>query len=236
MAEETNTEEVVETEAVETTEGDAPESDISQNEESVGSESEGDIPDVPYDRFKEVISERNSLRDQASQLNNQITKLRQTPGKEATEKTFDDDSLDAVIRERAENGNPVTYEELGQMYFDKFQNMQQQIQKEAQQKVDKEVKALYDKNLIKTKEDENAVLSFAIKKSEEIGQEIPLEVAATWMKDANVRSEEPKEVSKKVQSSRKSDGASKPQRNYARDVKSKDLDEIIMDAKSELSK
>lgn len=229
------------TETVETTEGDATESDISESKESVEEteSTEGDIPDVPYDRFKEVILERNSLRERTQQLKDSITKLRETPNKEATTDTIgsdDADSLDAVIKERAAAGNPVTYEELGELYFDKFQSMQQERDRRAQEQVDKEIKSLYDSELVKTKDEENAVLNFAVKKSEELGQQIPLQVAAQWLNDSKKTSNESKEVSSKTQSSRKSDGASKPEKNYQRDVKGKDLDEIIMDAKSGLDK
>ncbi len=106
-------------------------------------------------------------------------------------------------------------------------------EEKAQKELDAEIEALRKEGVIKTKADENAILEFALKKSEELGRNIPLSVAYAWMQEtAKATGQETRKVASKVQTSRKSKGGpGKEAGEYRKDLHSKDLDEIVMEAK-----
>lgn len=73
-------------------------------------------------------------------------------------------------------------------------------------------------------------MKFAVKKSEELKQSIPLAVAARWYKET-YKAPDNKDAAGKVLSPKKNSGGADKNGTSYKDIRSKSLDEIVLEAK-----
>jgi hypothetical protein len=192
-------------------------------------------PPVPYSRFEEVVRANQEFRGTyAEQLKSIQETLAQLSNQKAAPQT-EKQSWD----ERAKTSRNWD-EFVGYLKADVFQEIearQKEKSEQAEKELDQEVKLLYDQGLITSKTEENEVLDFAVKKSEQIGRAIPLSVAYAWWKESKpAEMAENKQVSTKIQSSKKSQGGVGKEETQYKDLRSKGLDEIVMEAKDNAPK
>ena len=108
-----------------------------------------------------------------------------------------------------------------------------------EEKVNQEIDALWDKDIITSKEQENRVIKYAIKESEESGEYIPLVVAVRMMKKEGVWDKKIEDRSDANSKVRPGSGGSSPkggEKSNYKNFQHKNIDEIIMDAASKFNK
>lgn len=182
---------------------------------------------IPYARFKEVIDQNNELKGRLEGVEGVVEQLRQTN----TPKTEQVDEWTQKAQTAKSWG-----EFVGDIQTDTIRKMREddsRASREAETLLNKELKGLYDLDLLKTKEDENKLIKFTLDKSKELGQALPLRIAYELYKVQNGSdSEERESVAKKIGSSKKSTGTDKDISN----IRGKSLDEIIFEAKENAPK
>lgn len=207
----------------------------------IGSESVGnEIPEtnkgaVPYSRFEEVVRANQEFRgtfaQQLKDIQDQLAQVgNQQPAPQTGKQSWD---------ERAKTSRNwdefVGY--LKEDVFTELETRQKEKEQQAEKELDAEVQQLYAKGLITTKSEENELLDFAVKKSEQIGRSIPLAVAYAWFRENKpAEMAENKQVSTKIQSSKKSQGGVGKEEMSHNDLHKKGLDEIVMEAKENAPK
>jgi hypothetical protein len=200
-----------------------------------GETPEVDKGSVPYSRFEEVIRANQEFRgtfaQQLKEIQDKLAQVgNQQPAPQTGKQSWD---------ERAKTSRNWD-EFVGYLKEDVFQDLearQKAKEEQAEKEIDQEVQQLYQSGLITTKAEENELLDFAVKKSEQIGRAIPLAVAYAWLKETKPpEMAENKQVSSKIQSSKKSQGGAGKEETQYSDLRKKGLDEIVMEAKENAPK
>lgn len=183
---------------------------------------------VPYSRFEEIVRTNQEFRDsftkQLGELSEHITKFNQPTSSPDTEDLSD---WDKAAQSAKSWGEFAKFME--EKLFSTFESKQKAKQEEEGKKLDSEIQSLYKSGLVTSKSEENAILDFAVKKSEELKTSIPLALAAQWYKETH-KSPDNKEAAAKVQSPTKSEG-NQPKIGYTEADRKKGLDEIVAEAK-----
>lgn len=208
---------------------DLPENNVegSDNPDS----SEGEKPAVPYTRFHEVNSENKTLKERVSEYETKISEYEQLKNASTTEEQPEVDEWTQKAT-KAENWG-VLINEIKRSTIEDYEKAQETRtaqaeaeNKKAEQQLLDELQELTDDGAIKTEDDKNSLIKFAIDQSNKYGVSIPLKLANQLM-NGQPKSDERKSVSSKVQSSKRSSGSeSQNIPNYK-----KSLDEIIFEAK-----
>lgn len=190
---------------------------------------------VPYSRFEEVVRANQEFRGTYSE---QLKAIQDTLAQLTNPKVAPQTGKQSWD-ERAKTSRNWD-EFVGYLKEDVFQEIearQKEKAEQAERELDEEVKGLYDRGLITTKAQENEVLDFAVKKSEQIGKAISLSVAYAWLQETKTpASKENEQVSSKIQSSKKSQGGAGKEETQYTDLRKKGLDEIVMEAKEHAPK
>lgn len=112
-------------------------------------------------------------------------------------------------------------------------------EKQVEAKVNQEIDNLWDKDIVTSKDQENRLIKYAIKESEESGEYIPLAVAVRMMKKEGVwdkKIEDRKEANSKVRPAGSSNNNSTQEKsNYSR-FRNTSIDNIVADAVSKFNK
>jgi len=111
--------------------------------------------------------------------------------------------------------------------------------KQVEEKVNREIDSLYDKDIITSKEQENRVIKYAIKESEESGEYIPLVVAVRMMKKEGVwdkKIEDRKEANSKIRPGTSSNSKPETDKSSYNKFRHESIDSIVANAASKLSK
>jgi len=205
--------------------------------DQISDDSGQDKGSVPYSRFEEVVRANQEFRTTFSKQLEEITdKLSQITGQQnqvtngPTKKTWDDRAKEARNWD----------EFVGSLKEDIFSDLERketEKKEQAEKALDAELKGLYNNGLITTKSEENELLDFAIKQSEKVGKAIPLSIAYYWWKETKPKTgNENNEASKNIQSSKKSSGGPGKSKSDYKQTHSRDLDDIVLEAKENAPK
>lgn len=110
-------------------------------------------------------------------------------------------------------------------------------EKQVEAKVAQEIDSLWDKDIITSKEQENRVIKYAIKESEESGEYIPLVVAVRMMKKEGVwdkKIEDRSDANNKVRPGTSGNSGKDVEKSSYKKFQHRSVDEIIADAASKL--
>lgn len=111
--------------------------------------------------------------------------------------------------------------------------------KQVQEKVNQEIDALWDKDVITSKDEENRLIKYAIKESEEANEYIPLAVAARMMKKEGLwgkKLEDRKDANNKVRPSNSKSSQEDGEKDSYNKFRHESLDSIVSNAASKFSK
>lgn len=184
---------------------------------------------VPYSRFEDVVrinqEYRNGFSKQIDELKALINNSSQ-PQPQPGDQTLSE--WDKRASEAKSWGEFV--QQLQEDTFSKWESRQKDQEAQASKKLEGEIKSLYDAGIVTNKSEENAVIQFALKKQEELKAPISLSVAAAWMKESKPTVDNKDGASKTLSPKKSNDGPGKTGFSYS-ELKSKGLDEIVMEAK-----
>jgi len=112
-------------------------------------------------------------------------------------------------------------------------------EKQVEAKVNQEIDSLWDKNVITSKEQENRVIKYAIKESEESGEYIPLSVAVRMMKKEGVwdkKIEDRKDANNKIRPGNGTSNSKNADKSNYNKFQHESIDTIIANAASKFNK
>lgn len=190
---------------------------------------------VPYTRFEEIVRANQEFRDSFTQKLDEV--MEQINNSKQPTPSTQDQGQDTPWNQRAKSAK--SWDEfvtaLQDDTFSKWETRQKEKEREAEKALDTEIKSLYSQGLVKSKDEEHAVLNFAVKKSQELKYNVPLAVAAAWMRETT-KAPNNLDAAAKAKSSQKSSGGPGKDSPAYKDIRGKDLDEIIMEAKDHAPK
>ena len=198
--------------------------------------SEGEKPAVPYTRFHEVNTENKTLKERVSEYEQKISEYKQAKPvdntKEQSEvgkwtkKAMSSKDWDELIEEVQVS----TIERYEKAQLEKTERASLENQRAEKILLD-ELQELIDEGAIKTENDKNSLIKFAIEQSNKYGVSIPLKLASQLMNGQQGNNER-NTVASKVQSSKRSSGVTTQSLpNYKRS-----FEQIIYEAKQNAPK
>ncbi len=192
---------------------------------------------VPYTRFEEIVRANQEFRDSFSQRLDEVMEQLNNFKQPTASNQDQNQGQDSPWNQKAKSAKSwdELFTALQEDTFSKWENRQKEKETAAEKALETEIKSLYSQGLVKSKDEENALLDFALKKSQELKYSVPLAVAAAWMKET-VKSPNNLDASAKAKSSQKSQGGPGKDTPSYKDIRGKDLDEIILDAKEHAPK
>lgn len=199
---------------------------------------------VPYRRLEATSRKAQKLEEELNDLKGKFEALTQKPSDKPKgvwdNKIKNANSWDEVFDElpqqflKALSENPEMKSQLIKSFKTELKNEEKQVE----EKVNIEIEDLWDKDIITSKDQENRVIKYAIKESEESGEYIPLAVAVRMMKKEGVwdkKIEDRKEANSKVRPGGSGGNSKGEKTNYGR-WKHESVDTIISNAASKFDK
>lgn len=211
--------------------------DKGEGEDSTQDEGWKDETKVPYRRFEEVVRANQEFRDRFGKemegLKEALSSLKSPPSKEGEGGEWTKRAKDSTWDEFVAAIQKDTIDKA----VESIKEAETKKAREAEERLQSQIDALYKSDRIKTKAEENAVIKFAIEQSEKTGETIPLTVAYAWMKATQAdkgTEDDKKKATKKVQSSKRSTGGPEGDKSSYKELRGKDIDEIIQEEKERL--
>lgn len=212
-----------------------------------------DTQKVPYKRFEEVVRSNQEYREKIDELSEKLDTIinSSTSRDKGSDKSQATGYWDKVIKGASSWDEvfgllPQTIiegitksPELRQRFFSTIKEEFDKKDKEAEDKVNKEIKTLYDKGILTTADEENALIDYAIKKSKEVEEYIPLRVAVAMMKSEGKwgkKNEDKDGKNKKVVPGQKGGTGQKGERTPYGQFRHKSLDTIVMEESEKMKK
>lgn len=112
-------------------------------------------------------------------------------------------------------------------------------EKQVEEKVNQQIDSLWDKDIITSKDQENRLIKYAIKESEESGEAIPLAIAVRMMKKEGLwdkKIEDRKEANSKVRPGTSNSSQNNTEKSNYNAFKHRSIDAIVADAVSKFDK
>lgn len=224
--------------------------DKSEEKEDNGNEKENsdswkDKQTVPYRRLEATSRKAQKLEEELNDLKGKFETLTQkptnTPKGVWDNRIKNANSWDEVFDELPQQFLKVLLEnpEMKSQFVNSVRSELKNEEKQVEEKVDKEIDDLWEKDIITTKDQENRVIKYAIKESEESGDYVPLAVAVRMMKKEGVwdkKIEDRKEANSKIRPGNSSGNSSTGEKtNYGR-WKHESVDTLISNAASKFDK
>jgi len=211
---------------------------------------------VPYRRFEKVVRDKQELEkkydnkfknleekfDNLGQQNQQT----QYPSADVNKNTWDhvvktasswDEvfarllaTMPRVLLENPESRARIVKELRGDLEAE---------QKQAETQIDKEIESLYTQGLVETKAQENKLVKYAIKESEESGTYVPLKLALRMIKKEgkwDSKTADRTKANRKVRPGKDAGAKLSQEKETYKGTRSKSLDEIINEEKEKLRK
>jgi len=200
---------------------------------------------VPYRRLEATSRKAQKLEEELNDLKGKFETLTKKPT-ETPKGVWDNriknaQSWDEVFDELPKQFLKVLLEnpEMKTQFVSSVKNELKNEEKQVEEKVNREIDDLWEKDIITSKDQENRVIKYAIKESEESGDYVPLAVAVRMMKKEGVwdkKIEDRKDANSKVRPGGSS-GSSKTgeKTNYGR-WKHESVDTLISNAASKFDK
>ncbi len=215
-----------------------------ENSDDKGTDNWKDKQKVPYRRLEAQSRKAQQLEAELNDLKSKFETLTQKESKPSG--TWDNriknaQSWDEVFNELPKQFLETLLEnpEMKNKFLSSIKNELKSEEKQVEEKVNREIEDLWDKDIITTKDQENRVIKYAIKESEESGQYIPLAVAVRMMKKENIwdkKVEDRKDANSKVRPGTSSSQIKDEEKSSYNRFKHDSIDAIIADAASKFDK
>ena len=205
---------------------------------------------VPYERFEKVVRDNQELKKTFNERLDKLETLLKGNASRPSDKDLTDldrrvsgakhwdEVIDGIIPEVVLK-KALEDPKFSQALYDKIEGMRKGVEGKAQEEVDKEISDLRDREIITTKEEENKLIDYAIKESQETGRYIPLIVAQRMMvkegKWGN-KTEDRTEANRKIRPAKDSGKESDQEKGNYKRFKKQSLDEMIAEEAAKLDK
>lgn len=203
-----------------------------------------DTQKVPYRRLEAQSRKAQKLEEELNELKskfNSLTKTEQRPSGTWDNRIKNAQTWDEVFNELPKEFVKTLLEnpEMKSQFVSAVKSELKSDEKQVEEKVNREIDNLWDKGLITSKDQENKVIKYAIKESEESGEYVPLSVAIRMMKKEGVwdkKIEDRKDANNKVRPGFSSSSNKTVDKTSYNKFKHESLDAIISDAASKFGK
>jgi hypothetical protein len=221
--------------------------DEDKSDEEDKDETWKDKQKVPYRRLEAQSRKAQKLEEDFNELKLKFETL--TQGKKGNDKpigTWDNrvknaQSWDEVFNELPNQFLKVLLEnpEMKAQFVNAVKGELKSEDKQVEEKVNREIDALWDKDIITSKDEENRVIKYAIKESEETGEYVPLAVAVRMMKKEGVwgkKIEDRKDANNKIRPGGSNNSVKEEDKSSYNKFRHESIDTIVADAASKFSK
>lgn len=198
---------------------------------------------VPYRRLEAQSRKNQQLETELNELKSKFETLTKTETKTGK---WDDRIKNAQSWDEVFNELPNQFletllknPEMKAQFVNSIKNDLKSEEKQVEEKVNLEIDNLWDKEIITSKDQENRLIKYAIKESEESGEYIPLAVAVRMMKKEGVwdkKIEDRKEANSKVRPAGSSNNNSTQEKSSYNRFRNTSMDSIVADAVSKFDK
>lgn len=202
---------------------------------------------VPYKRFEQVIRSNQEYRAKIDELSSKLDNIISSLEKSSQKQLSQDDLTEWDRRVASARHWDDVFSQLPKYVVDNLlknpelredfvRELKKELEKEdreAEERVNKEIEELKDAGEIVTKAQEDKLIKYAIDLIEEAGQYVPLKVALRLMKKEGKWDEERKQASKKVTKGTQSSGGEEGKtKTPYKAFRHKSLEEIVAEAKA----
>jgi len=198
---------------------------------------------VPYRRLEAQSRKNQQLETELNELKSKFETLTKTETKTGK---WDDRIKNAQSWDEVFNELPNQFletllknPEMKAQFVSSIKNDLKNEEKQVEEKVNLEIDNLWDKEIVTSKDQENRLIKYAIKESEESGEYIPLAVAVRMMKKEGVwdkKIEDRKEANSKVRPAGSSNNNSTQEKSNYNRFRNTSMDSIVADAVSKFDK
>lgn len=198
---------------------------------------------VPYRRLEAQSRKNQQLETELNELKSKFETLTKTETKTGK---WDDRIKNAQSWDEVFNELPNQFletllknPEMKAQFVSSIKNDLKNEEKQVEEKVNLEIDNLWDKEIVTSKDQENRLIKYAIKESEESGEYIPLAVAVRMMKKEGVwdkKIEDRKEANSKVRPAGSSNNNSTQEKSSYNRFRNTSMDSIVADAVSKFDK
>jgi hypothetical protein len=198
---------------------------------------------VPYRRLEAQSRKNQQLETELNELKSKFEALTKTETKTGK---WDDRIKNAQSWDEVFNELPNQFletllknPEMKAQFVSSIKNDLKNEEKQVEEKVNQEIDNLWDKEIVTSKDQENRLIKYAIKESEESGEYIPLAVAVRMMKKEGVwdkKIEDRKEANSKVRPAGSSNNNSTQEKSSYNRFRNTSMDSIVADAVSKFDK
>jgi hypothetical protein len=191
-----------------------------------------DTTKVPYRRIEEYSHKLSAFEQKFEQTLNEIREQINNSTNKPADNTQPDSVWDKRVKEAGswDKFIPMLEDHL----YQSFQKRQQETEAKQKMELDKEIQTIKSAGLASTDAEVNAIMKFAVQKSEELKTSIPLQVAARWWKET-YKAPDNKDGAAKVTSPTRNTGTS-PKNSGSNNIRGKSLDDIVFEAKQNAPK
>ena len=205
---------------------------------------------VPYERFEEVVRQKNDYKEGVETLKSEVSQIKEALQQSTLRANQTDrqqlGKYDKLAREAGSWQQFVNEmkEDFKDEFIQEYEKREAERRKAAAQELEQEVESLKRVSGLESDEEVDKVSEIANEMSGESGQVVSLREAYWRMKaegklpegeDSDSKAEDRKEAAKKVQDSKRSAGGAKPSSDESYSgLQRKSLDDIIHEAKEEL--
>lgn len=215
-----------------------------EEDKDKGDDTWKDKQKVPYRRLEAQSRKTQQLEKELNDLKNQFNlsnKSENKPSGRWDDKVKNAKSWDEIFNELPDEfiktllANPEAQAKLAEAVKGNLKNEEKAVE----EKVNREIDELWDKDIITSKEQENRIIKYAIKESEESGEYIPLAVAVRMMKKEGVfekKLEDRKDANNKVRPGNSSGNNKDIEKSSYSKFRHNSIDNIVFDAASKFSK
>ncbi len=215
-----------------------------EDSDEKGSDDWKDKQKVPYRRLEAQSRKAQQLEAELNELKSKFETLTQKEQKPSG--TWDNRIKNAQSWDEVFNELPKQFletllkdPEMKTKFISSIKNDLKSDEKEIEEKVNREIDDLWDKEVITSKDQENRVIKYAIKESEESGQYIPLAVAVRMMKKEGVwdkKIEDRKDANSKVRPGTSGSEINDKEKSDYNKFRHESIDTIVAEAASKFDK
>ena len=218
--------------------------DKEEDTEDNDNDSWKDKQKVPYRRLEAQSRKAQKLEEELNELKAKLSSLTQKEQKPSG--TWDNRIKNAQTWDEVFNELPNQFlktllenPEMKAQFVSAVKGELKNEEKQIEEKVNREIDDLWDKGIIANKDQENRVIKYSIKESEESGEYIPLAVAVRMMKKEGVwdkKIEDRKEANNKVRPGSSGSDSKETEKSSYSKFRHESIDSIIANEASKFGK
>lgn len=219
---------------------------VEETEEDKKGDDWKDKQKVPYRRLEAQSRKAQKLEEELNDLKSKFEALTSKKGEDSPKGIWDDRIKNAKSWDEVFNQLPSQFlktllenPEMKSQFVSAVKNELKGEDKAVEEKVNREIDALWDKDIITSKEEENRVIKYAIKEAEETGEYVPLAVAVRMMKKEGVwdkKVEDRKDANNKVRPGKSGSSDDNSEKSSYNKFRHESIDTIVANAASKLRK